>query len=544
MGITVDQIRKLLDEGRYREAVRASLASDVQPEVKLFGAYAALCLGDSQNALGLLEELPPQSDPGYEADRLSLMGQAHYLQGDLQTFHRLIRQALEIDQSHVTLYFLGQSMPPDRALLFFRESLARARTPQEEGTAAYALARTLERLGRFREGLSYASLAVLRDPDNPVVKVAYAVLALNGGDKSIQGDLTHQIYPLRNHPHREIRLAALNILAELSLSQGNLTEALALSQTLIALVGKDLLPLVAWQAVRIHLALGQRTQALQVAHAAELSSMKDPYSRCLAQLALGFALFPDPQAEQAFVQAVEFATTAHQTPPATVARLYLANLRHEAADPQDIQLLDQWSDVLHHTLPARSQHRNYPYMLRTLGQPELLGPAGAIVLRPRSMELLVLLASRPHGWQREDLSVALYGHDNPNAIKVELSRLKQLLAGGIASNPWRIYLPLYVDFIDLQNQLAAGQHMAALRLFRGSLLPRSRAPGISDLRREIEETLREGILASQNTEALLALAELLPDDLQVWETLLATLPTTDMRNYAIQSRIRRLRDQL
>ncbi len=64
---------------------------------------------------------------------------------------------------------------------------------------------------------------------------------------------------------------------------------------------------------------------------------------------------------------------------------------------------------------------------------------------------------------------------------------------------------------------------------------------MEELRLELEETLRQAVLAQGDTESLFLLAERLREDLEVWEALLERLPQEDPRLPIARAQVARLR---
>ena len=536
-----DHLRFLVEKGRFHEALELGL-NQQEPVVRIVAAYAAFCLGNHQLASKILEQVPPLTNTLNELERLGLLGRIYYIEGRIEEYHQIAQQAIRVDVNAITLYHLGESLPPDQAVLVLKESLAQATNPKEEGQAAYALARVLEKLGRYREALSYASLALLRSPNDPMVLIGYASLVLVGGDGIALDSLEQQLLPLLNHPGVNYRWSALHLLAGIALARQDLAEALRWSEVLLEHVSKDMLPLFVWQMVCIHLAAHQQERALQVARAASLSTLAEPTFKGLTHLALGQALYPRREAESFLQEAASFLDGANPG-AALIARAYLASLHQQPLEPEDLALLDQWSPALRKSLPTDLPltRRIQQFTLHTLGRGELHHLHGLVSLRPRSLELLVLLLSRPQGWERQDLELALYGQPKPNALRVELVRLKQSLNGGLSPRSWQVTTPIAADFQELLGYLTNGDVKGVLTVYRGGLLPRSTAPGIEELRRILDEEVKELVLGSPHPTDLFRLAELFAEDLEVWEKLLTIAPKNDPRYFAVRARVNRLR---
>lgn len=178
--------------------------------------------------------------------------------------------------------------------------------------------------------------------------------------------------------------------------------------------------------------------------------------------------------------------------------------------------------------------------LQFLGGQHLQTQSGQVQLSKRNSEIIALLAANPEGLSAERLHAYQHGDEgDASRTKVAVSRLRKVLP--ISSSPYRIDLPFRADFVELLDCLASGDFQAALNLYRGVLLPGSDAPAIIDLRQFIEESLKQAILASNDSDALIQLGTTLDADLEVWLSARASLPPTDYRQSAITARIRRIR---
>jgi hypothetical protein len=81
----------------------------------------------------------------------------------------------------------------------------------------------------------------------------------------------------------------------------------------------------------------------------------------------------------------------------------------------------------------------------------------------------------------------------------------------------------------------------ALRLYGGTLLGASSAPGIGDLRETLLATLHAAVLRSRDVDALITFAERSEGDLQLWEHALDLLSPQDTRAPIVRARVRQLR---
>jgi GAF domain len=171
------------------------------------------------------------------------------------------------------------------------------------------------------------------------------------------------------------------------------------------------------------------------------------------------------------------------------------------------------------------------------------GGGRSVVLSPRHSELLCLLALAPEGVGAERLALQLYGEfGKPVTARAELSRLRRVLPGAIAANPYRLAVELRDDRAQVEELLGTGRIAEALERYPGPLLPTSEVPLIVEARQRLDDGLREAILGSGSADLLWAwLAN--PsgeDDVEACRALVAHLGGEDPRRPAAISRLRRL----
>lgn len=177
--------------------------------------------------------------------------------------------------------------------------------------------------------------------------------------------------------------------------------------------------------------------------------------------------------------------------------------------------------------------------LRCLGSQEAVRDGAPLPLRPRQLEILTLLALEPEGFSPERLREALYG-ERPvtvSTFKAEISHLRRALSGGVATRRYALTTPVSCDAVDLMRALEGGDTAAALRHYRGPLLPRSEAPGITEWRARLEVAVREAVLASARPEHALRYGERAPYDAAVHEHALRLLGAGDARRALAAGRL-------
>jgi hypothetical protein len=158
-------------------------------------------------------------------------------------------------------------------------------------------------------------------------------------------------------------------------------------------------------------------------------------------------------------------------------------------------------------------------------------------LSPRHSEILVLLASTARGLSGDELAVLLYQEDgSTSTLRAELNRLRHLLGDTLlASRPYRLMADLTADWLAVEAHLARGDVAAALRRYRGPLLPASVAPGVSRLRESLEASLRQSVLHSRQPDLMSTWTRSSwgTDDYDMWRAQLDALgPTSPLRPLA------------
>ena len=214
----------------------------------------------------------------------------------------------------------------------------------------------------------------------------------------------------------------------------------------------------------------------------------------------------------ALLGVLDFSTTwEHSTP------LGLAGARHYA---QQIEL------ALSHrlTLPAGELR------LRFCGPPQVQFAGRPLHLTPRQHELICVLALHPGGLTLDALHAHVYG-DQPislSTLKSEVSTLRSLLGGQIASRPYRLSVKVQLDVQDIEEHLLAGRVSDAADLYDGALLPHSASPLLGYWRDYLGAALQDAVCRSRDPDLLWRYASRF-DDPQSLEVLEGLLPGDDHR---------------
>jgi hypothetical protein len=348
-------------------------------------------------------------------------------------------------------------------------------------------------------------------------------------------------------------------LAELLSFEGRNHEALALWEPLWnRLRQRESLAMFAVPYVRTLLELGHVSQAEEVAQQALTLNLDSAInSQALARLAVAMcrALKAPASVLNELPAIIRIFEDRHMGFDAVRARLHLIRvLLIEGHIQEANQLVEQLRLVAQiygkglaalagpiaelQEVFALFGHEKAELQLEFLGGSKARLHGFPIALRQRQADVLGLLALRPL-INTEELALGLYGEEGSlGTARTEVNRLKPIVP--IESKPYRIALSFEADFLNLSKCLGLGDVRGALNLYRGPLLPLSTAPGIEEERRVIEQALREAVLVSNDAEAILAMAELLGDDLELWERAANELPQIEPRRTIAEVQRRRI----
>jgi hypothetical protein len=198
--------------------------------------------------------------------------------------------------------------------------------------------------------------------------------------------------------------------------------------------------------------------------------------------------------------------------------------------------------------PQRStkQARRTVLRMRVLGDgpPEVRVSDEVVQLRPRHLELLMLLVLHRGRVIPETLCVELYGDEgHPASVRVEMSRLRRLIPDALHTSDYRITCEVDSDFKQVRALLGTGQVTEAVAKYAGPLLPTSSAPGIIRARAELDGWMRQAVITSHDPEAIWTWVQAPSgtDDLIAWLRLLTALDYDDPRRGLAVTRTAALR---
>jgi hypothetical protein len=182
-------------------------------------------------------------------------------------------------------------------------------------------------------------------------------------------------------------------------------------------------------------------------------------------------------------------------------------------------------------------------VIRLLGGAEITYGGRRLPLTPRQAELLSALAIGGPA-SLDELTDKVYG-DRPvsrTTVKAELSHLRRLLGGAIASRPYRLEVPVEVDVLELHRLLRGGDLHAAASTYAGQVLPQSDAPFAIDQRHLTDVALRSSLLESGEVADLLRYAEIHRYDEAVLERAVGLAEPTDPLHHEAVARLQLAQD--
>ena len=180
-----------------------------------------------------------------------------------------------------------------------------------------------------------------------------------------------------------------------------------------------------------------------------------------------------------------------------------------------------------------------PLRLRLLGAAEVTLGHTPLLLPPRQVELLAVLALAPAGLTLDALHDRLHGDRpvRPSTTKAEVSHLRRVLGRRLASRPYRLVGPVLADHVEVLDAVGSERLDRALDLYGGPLLPASEAPALVEHRYLVDAAVRNAVLGGGTVAELARLADRMPDDAYLHELVVARLPRTDPRHALAQAHL-------
>ncbi|WP_130804686.1 transcriptional regulator [Acinetobacter ihumii] len=173
----------------------------------------------------------------------------------------------------------------------------------------------------------------------------------------------------------------------------------------------------------------------------------------------------------------------------------------------------------------QEQQRQQLY-IRAFSIPQVLFNGKNLVLTPRQIEILSILALCSQGLNLETLHQALYGERKVSmgTLKAEMSQLRDVLGGMLGSRPYRLLAHVEADFLQAENALDSGYVSSALQLYTGVFLAKTESPFLCAWRDCLESRLSDAIFKAKETDMLLKHVARFPEAIDAVERLMELLP--------------------
>jgi hypothetical protein len=171
------------------------------------------------------------------------------------------------------------------------------------------------------------------------------------------------------------------------------------------------------------------------------------------------------------------------------------------------------------------QHQQQLY-IRAFSASQVLFNGKVLVMTPRQIEILTILALCPQGMTLDTLHQALYGERKVSVgtLKAEMSQLRDVLGGMLGSRPYRILANVEADFLQIEQALDAGYIESALKLCSGIFLTKTESPFLCAWRDCLESRLSDAIFKANDADVLLRHVAHFPEAIDAVERLIELMP--------------------
>lgn len=195
----------------------------------------------------------------------------------------------------------------------------------------------------------------------------------------------------------------------------------------------------------------------------------------------------------------------------------------EHHNPLGLLAVERCAAILHSAL--KDIQKQFIF-IQTFTTPKVIFNGKSVVLTPRQIEILTILALCPKGMSLDNLHHALYGERKVTlgTLKAEMSQLREILGGLLGSRPYRLLTQVDADFLHVEHALDAGYIESALNCYTGVFLSKTESPFLCAWRDCLESRLSEAIFKNQHVDRLLKHLAHFPDAVDAVERLLELMP--------------------
>ena len=213
--------------------------------------------------------------------------------------------------------------------------------------------------------------------------------------------------------------------------------------------------------------------------------------------------------------------------PNTKQMIGVIDLSTKWSDHNSLGLLaaERCASIVQSALLERQQQNIF---IRSFGVPQVLFNGKVVVLTPRQIEIVTILALCPQGMNLESLHQALYGERkiSMGTLKAEISHLREILGDLIGSRPYRLMAQVDGDFMHAEQALNAGYTETVLNLCKGVFLAKTESPFLCAWRDCLESRLSHAIFETKQTDMLFKHLSRFPEAIDAVERLKELIPET------------------
>ena len=175
---------------------------------------------------------------------------------------------------------------------------------------------------------------------------------------------------------------------------------------------------------------------------------------------------------------------------------------------------------------ALLEHQRQQLYIRAFAVPQVSFNGRVLVITPRQIEILTILALCPQGLTLDSLHQALYGERKVSigTLKAEMSQLREVLGGMLGSRPYRLLADVEADFLQAEAALDRGSIEVALKFCCGLFLAKTESPFLIAWRDCLESRLSDAIFKANETDVLLRHLARCPEAIDAIERLIELMP--------------------
>lgn len=175
---------------------------------------------------------------------------------------------------------------------------------------------------------------------------------------------------------------------------------------------------------------------------------------------------------------------------------------------------------------AIQEYRTSHLYIQAFANPQVFLNGKELLITPRQVEIITILALHPHGLNLDNLHQLLYGERNIGlgTLKAEMSQLRRILGDGLDSRPYTLCLKVEGDFLQVEQALDNGYFVSALQLYTGTFLAKTESPFLYAWRNSLESRLSNILYQTKESDLLMKHLARFPEAIDALKRLMELLP--------------------